>query len=96
MSLFFVSTGMIIYLLCFSPFEDPFFTKIEVMNEVTAIFLLYTMLCFTDWIPSAERRYIYGWFFIGFASLNMIVHIFLLFKENFYVLYLVWVRYLNK
>jgi len=80
-AMFYVTTVMIIYLIWYWPFEDNFYTMIEVMNEVTALFMLYFMLAFSDWNPSAELRYTYGWFFIAICMLNLIVHLFFL-KRN--------------
>jgi len=69
---------MMIYLLTFWPFEDPIFTKIELMNEITSLFLLYHMFTFTDWVPSATSMYISGWSFCFFACLNMGMHLYIL------------------
>ena len=45
-----VLTTMIgaIYLLHCAPFEHPTMLRLEVFNEITAIFLLYALLCFSD------------------------------------------------
>lgn len=70
---------MIIYLFTCWPFEEPIFTKIEVMNEITSIFLLYHMLTFTDWVE-VEERYLMGWSFIAVTSTNLAIHFLLLMK----------------
>ena len=50
---FVCSTTMIIYLLYWWPFQTPFDTKIEVMNELTSLLLLDHLFMFTDWLPKA-------------------------------------------
>ena len=67
----------------FKPFEENFYTGIEVLNEITVIFLLYFMLMFTDWVPSSELRYDLAWFFIAIVALNVSVHLFFLAKGVF-------------
>ena len=71
-----------IYLLTFWPFEDPLFTKMELMNEIFSLLLLYHMLTFTDWLPSAEHRYLSGWSFAFFTCLNMAMHLTNLLKDQ--------------
>ena len=96
MIMFYLTTAMIIFLFWNCPFEENFYTRIEVLNEVTTMFLLYTMLCFTDWVGSPEQRYEIGYFFIAFIILNISVHLFFLAKEVLYQVYLRWVKYLIK
>lgn len=81
--LFYVTTLMIIYLMWYKPFEENFYTGIEVLNEITVIFLLYFMMMFTEWIPQAEQRYFLAWFFIFIVSLNVSIHLFFLAKGVF-------------
>ena len=51
------SVTLVIYFLQVWPFEDPMITKLEVMNEVTTVLLLYHMFIFTDWVSDATTRY---------------------------------------
>jgi hypothetical protein len=68
----------ICYLCKFKPFEDRKILKLEIMNEVTNIILLYHLMMFTDWVPEAETRYAIGWSFIFVISANILVHFSLL------------------
>ena len=79
---FFCSITMIIYLLYWWPFETPFFTKIEVLNEVTSILLVYHLFMFTDWLPLAQTRYIMGWSFITVTVMNLAFHLFNLISNS--------------
>jgi len=81
MGAFYLSTAMVIYLLWFWPFADNFFTRIEVMNEVTSILMLYLMLVFSDWVPDPEVRYTFGWVYIGVFCVNGTVHFFFLLRD---------------
>ena len=81
--MFYVTTLMIIYLMWFKPFEENFYTGIEVFNEITVIFLLYFMLTFSDWVPSSEQRYDLAWLFIAIVTLYISVHLFFLAKGVF-------------
>ena len=73
--MFVVTIAMLMYLLWVWPFESNFYTYIEVMNEVTALVMLYVMLTFSAWVPSATFRYTLGWLFIGVCSLNIAIHL---------------------
>ena len=48
------------------------------MNEATNFIMLYHVMCFTDFVPEAEDRYLIGWSFLFFISLNLLVHLTLL------------------
>ena len=72
---FLCSTTMIIYLLTWWPFETRLFTKIEVLNEVTSLLLIYHLFMFTDWLPLAQTRYLMGWSFIAVTVMNLLFHL---------------------
>lgn len=79
---FLCSTTSVIYLLHAYPFDEYKFTYLEVGNEVTSVFLLYCLLCFTDWVPLAETRYTMGWVFIFVIGANLAVHVIALCKNK--------------
>lgn len=83
MGAFYLTTGIVIYLLWCWPFADNFFTRIEVMNEVTSMLMLYVMLVFSDWVPEPLVRYDFGWIFIGLFCTNVCVHVFFLLRDMF-------------
>ena len=72
----------ICYLCAYQPFEERKILALEVMNETTNFILLYHVMCFTNFIPGAEDRYLLGWSFIGFLCCNMLVHLLLLVKDT--------------
>ena len=66
------------YLCKFQPFEDRKVLKLEVMNELTNLLLLYHVCCFAGLVPDSEDRYMLGWSFIATLACNMLVHFVLL------------------
>ena len=68
----------ICYLCKFKPFSDRKILRLEIMNEVTNMVLLYHLMMFTEWVPEAKTRYAIGWSFICFFSANIFVHFSLL------------------
>ena len=41
------------------------------------------MLCFTDWIPTAQMRYTLGWVFIMIIALHLGTHLALMIKNTY-------------
>jgi hypothetical protein len=74
--------GMIIYLQLCKPLESRFAHGIELMNECTAIFLTYGLLCFTDFVPSEETRSEIGYYYISVSSANISIHLIVLLGET--------------
>ena len=60
------------------PLESRLAQGIEMMNECTAIFLTYGLLCFTDFVPSEDTRTDIGYYYIGVISANILVHLIVL------------------
>lgn len=52
--------------------------KMESFNELTTIVLTYFLICFTDYVPSAEVRNQVGFGYIGTNFFNIAVHLTLL------------------
>ena len=49
-------------------------TKLEMFNEIIIMGCAYFMMCYTDWIPKAETRYIVGWYFIALILVHVGTH----------------------
>lgn len=75
---FIVSLINVSYLCRVMPFEDRTVQKLEVMNEMTNLILLYHLLGFAGLIRESEDRYKLGWLFCIFIAANMLVHFTLL------------------
>ena len=66
------------HLFKYQPFEDRKILKLEMMNEMTNLFLLYHVICFSGLVLEAEDRFNLGWSFIMLVGANMSVHLLLL------------------
>ena len=73
---------MIIYLVYFFPLKERKMVKLETFNEITTVVLMYHLMCFSNFVPEAETRNQIGFSFIGIASMNILVHFYLLAREN--------------
>ena len=70
-----VSSVVIIYLVKFKPLESTFQSRMELMNEITLILLVYCMILFTDYVAEAATRYQAGFAFLAIAGSNITVHL---------------------
>ena len=50
------------------PFNLPHNNLMEIANETLIILILYTMMCFSDWVPDIQTRT-----YVGYASCAMVV-----------------------
>ena len=72
----------LIYLHTYWPFIDPFFNKMEMVNEYTSIILLYISFGFVSlWMDSVHFRNWLGVYFILTVCGNMSVHLYFMLKE---------------
>ena len=58
--------------------ESRFANNMELFNEVTTVWVLYTVMCFSDYVVDPIGRSICGWAFIGVVILFLAIHILLL------------------
>lgn len=69
------------YLLQFKPFAEPLLNRLEMVNEVTTLFLISVTYTFTDLFKSVKFKYNIGFVFnVGFASC-IATHLFFLFED---------------
>lgn len=47
----------------------------EIFNECTIIMVTYGLITFTEYVPEPETRYRIGWYYIGTALGNVLVHL---------------------
>lgn len=82
----------LLYLLLFKPFDEPLLQNLEVFNEFTSLALLYTTVCWIKydygdgevwyWIEDEDlRENIVGTTFNAFMAINVVVHLFFLFRS---------------
>lgn len=70
-------------MLEYSPFQDLLVQKLELMNEITALFLVYSVMTFSAWIDPEdfETRHYLGIVFCVIMGLNIATHLFFLLKS---------------
>ena len=69
------------YLLHFKPFDGSFAQKLEEFNEWCTMLLIGILYCMTEYVPSAEDKYLIGFFFIALIVSNLATHLFFLLRE---------------
>ena len=63
------------YLVHFKPFEEPLALRLELYNEATEAFLLYHIMCFSDWYQDQDTKDLpIAISFNVFLCLNLAVH----------------------
>ena len=75
------SVALIIFIQWKKPFESQFDNNMETFSEVITIFVLYMMICFTDFILDPMMRFYCGKFFISVICSYALVHIIFLLKD---------------
>ena len=75
------SVALIIFIQWKKPLESKFENNMETFSEIITIFVLYMMLCFTDYILDPMMRSYCGKFFIGVICSYAMVHIILLLTD---------------
>ncbi len=68
------------YILYFYPMEDLFTNRIEIFSEITNLFLMYHVLCFTDFVYDPEMRYMIGYSFILFIGMFIATHLYFMMR----------------
>ena len=80
---FMMCVGMIIFVQWFRPFDDAFSNTMETFNEIITLMILYMLFLFTDFVGApATRRYL-GFAYIGIILLYALVHLSVLFSDNY-------------
>ena len=88
----FVSSLVLVYLVYYRPLESPFANRMEIMNECTVLLLLYCLVCFSDFVPSEETRYLIGYVYMAVNLINILIHLSLLLLGSCYKMKLVCKR----
>lgn len=74
-------TVMIIILQWSNLLDSKFATNMETFNEVITLFILYHLMCFSDFVPEPETRAEMGRVFIGIMCFYCIVHLYFMFGD---------------
>ena len=71
---------MEIYIGGIRPLETRKQNRFEIFNEFTITLCTYMFMCFTEWIPKEETKYMIGWYLIILLLFNIIVNMGMVFK----------------
>ena len=50
-----------ITILGLRPYQEPFALRMEYINEIVTIFVLYTLMCFSDYVKDEDVKYTLGY-----------------------------------
>ena len=64
------------------PWKSPFQLRTERFNEVILMLILYTMLCFTPWVPQIETKMKVGYLSCFFVCLHFIVNLYIMTRSS--------------
>ena len=91
-----ITKGMIMLLQWHRPLESRFANWLETFNEVMTLLVLYTVMCFSDYVTDPELRNWLGFAFIAFVCFQALVHMAIMFYDVYYSLRLLAKRYHNR
>ena len=67
-----------IYLGQIRAWKDPYWHRLETMNELFVSLVSFYCVCFTDFVPTPEQQYDFGWHATGLTLLFVLINILLL------------------
>jgi hypothetical protein len=70
----FFSMSYLSFLIRIAPFVDDILNYVEMGNEVTILVSLYFCYTFTDYVPTADKRYAIGWAFSAMVFFNIAIN----------------------
>ena len=56
--------------------------RLEIFNEITTVLLLYSVTCFTEFVPDVHTQVLVGYVFLCLMIGNMLVHLFFLLRSS--------------
>ena len=72
------------YLANYAPFEEPLMQKLEILNELTTLALLYNLMCFSAGNNgSVDSESTFDISFLSFFCGNLCVHLYFLLRNTY-------------
>jgi len=68
---FFMSWGMIMYLIKYRPFQIEKLNKLEIFNEMTILLCNYTLIAFSDISTDGGVKFDFGWWMLALVLANV-------------------------
>lgn len=66
----------------FEPYISNFDNKMELANEFIILLVLYVYVCFSDFVPSVETKFMLGFVCCGIVTLHMMFNIGMIMNIN--------------
>ena len=76
------SLGAIIFIGHYWPYDSRFTNMMEVFSEVCTIFVLYTVIYFSDF-ATIEARHYSGYVFIAIVSIYISIHLYFMMRDSY-------------
>ena len=73
---FLTSTALVILLGWFQPLDSTFANRMELLNELTTMCILYMVMCFSDFVGDPATRHMCGFIFIGVLGTFLAIHVY--------------------
>ena len=64
-----------IYSGYFRPFESPFANTMDLLNETLTLMCSYSLIMFSEFVPSPETRSLCGWQLIGLVLITLVINL---------------------
>lgn len=75
---FLTSTALVILIGWYRPLDSAYANNMELLTEVATLWILYTVICFSNFILEPATRHLCGYGFIGVLALFVAIHLLVL------------------
>ena len=93
MGLFYCNLASAVYLGYIRFWKNKAYSKVELVNEAFVATISLQMAWFTDYIPTPERQYEFGWYVIFTTVLFILFNMYFILKSQVQIIYLLAVKY---
>jgi hypothetical protein len=66
------------------PFETRFQQRLEMVNEICLMFVIYPIICFSPFVPSPERKQEMGYIICTFIVFNLAINLYFMLSGTAY------------
>ena len=87
MAMTYLTVAHVIILLLIKPFKGGRKQlKKEIFNEIAIMFVSYTVMCFSDFVPDPETRFYIGYVSIGIVCLHLLISLGFMAAESYHLI----------
>jgi hypothetical protein len=73
-----ISLFYLIFLINIRPYDSFLSNILEIYNEITLLLCSFCCYIFSDFVTDIDSRYSAGWYFVSFASVNILINLVLI------------------